>query len=318
MKKKMLLLLLVIVFFLGLTISLTGANAAVEDELGDLIFYEKDGAIWEVSIVSGLKWKIIDHGYFPKLSKDGLKLAYYNKNMKPAVYDLATETSTVISKTAVPTANMQPTWSISGKYLVVNGHTSTNNMFSVINMNGKEKVSFFAVGDVYWINDNELVYTSLHNVDTPRPRGDGGGDAFGVSKINVKTGKATILLTPNQMIDYQLFDVKDGKIRLTKFVATMQADWESDNLEMTYWRMNKKGKNLQKTSKIVAWDDKIADALPKAYKNYLVDDFGAYQNTNWRIFTLRKNFDSDSVIYIMYYPYKEALNKIAKGDFPSW
>ena len=132
------------------------------------------------------------------------------------------------------------------------------------------------------------------------------------------TGKITVLLEPSQLTDYLLFDVKGGKIRVYKYVAIQQANWVNWNVETTYWKINKNGKNIKVTNKLVSWEDKILDILPNKYQDYLVIDYGAYQNTNWRLSTLRKAYNTDSVIYIIHYPHKDTLNKIVKGDFPTW
>lgn len=306
-----------IVFLFGLTVSFAKAENVVDEQPGDLVFYEKDGFIWEADLMSDTKFKLF-RGHMPKLAQNGEKIAYYNKDMKPAVYNLATSTHVVLNETVMETANMQPVWSPSGKFLVVNSHTSTNNTFVVLNKKGIEKVTFDAIGSVFWINDNALVFTSMHSVATPRPRGDGGGNAFGISKINVKTGKITVLRTPDQNTDYQLFDAKSGKIRFIKSVANDQTDWEMGDLMLTYWRMNKNGKNLKEIGKLVSFADKIADILPNAYKDYYVDDFGAFQNTKWRLFTLKKNIDSVPMIFIMHYPHADTLTSVLRGYFPTW
>lgn len=314
MKRRILLLSLGVIFVGCLITSL--AKAQDDDQPGNFIYYEKNGFVWQTDLLAGMKFKLFK-GHMPKLSPNGMNLAYYNKNMRPAIYTLETENNKAIYK-ATETANRQPVWSPSGKYLVVCGHTSTNVMYSVITMSGKEKIAFNAIGDVSWINDKELVYTSMHEVGEPRPRGDGGGNAFGITKVNVKTGKETVLLTPAQLIDYRLFDVKGGKIRLVKTEVTEQADWTTGNWTETYWKMNKNGKNLKEISELKTWEEKIAAKLPNVLKDYSVVDYGAFMNTKWRLFTLRKDYKADPVIYIMHYPHKDTLNKIVKGDFPTW
>lgn len=317
MKKKILLFLLGIVFLCGLTISSAKAEVIVDEQPGDLIFYEKDGFIWQISFMTQITTKLVK-GSMPKLLNNGKKLLYYDKDMQPAVYNLATFNHKVIYEASFETANMQPIWSPSGKYLIVNSHTSTNNTFTVLTKKGDYKTTFEAIGTVYWINDNALVYTSMHAVETPRPRGDGGGMAFGITKINVKSGKTTVLLMPDQSTDYQLFDVKEGKVRFIKFVATSESDWVNGTSTMTYFRMNKNGKNVKSTKKLIPWSNKIADILPSIYEGYIVEDFGAFKSTKWRLFTLSKNFDSVPMIFIMHYPHKDTLNSIVKGYFPTW
>lgn len=312
--KKIILFLLGIVFLCGLAVS--PVKAQIDEQPGDLIYYEKNGYIWVADLLTDMKFRLFK-GHMPKLSTNKEKVAYYNGNMKPAVYDVQTSYHKAISS-SVETANMQPVWSPNGKYVVFNGHTSTNNMFVVLNQKGKEKASFDAIGSIYWINDEVLVYTSMQTVSTLRPRGDGAGMAFGITKLNVKTGKNTVLQMPDDLNDYSLFDVLDGKIRYIKYTVQTQEDWENGNWTLSYYRMNKYGKNLEAVKELVYWSERIKNVLSDKYENYMINDFGAYQSTKWRLFTMQKSLDSDIVIYTMHYPHKNTLSRILKGDYPTW
>ncbi|MDD3887908.1 MAG: hypothetical protein PHN19_03985 [Patescibacteria group bacterium] len=313
--KKIILLLFGIVFLCGLTVSFAKAEV-IDEQPGDWIYYEKNGYIWVADLLTDMKFKLFK-GHMPKLSVNKEKVAYYNGNMKPAIYNVLTGHHRAISS-SIETANMQPIWSPSGKYIVFNGHTSTNNMFVVMTNKGKEKVTFEAIGDAYWVNDEVLAYTSMHSVPTLRPRGDGGGNGFGISKINVKTGKITVLQMPNDLTDYLLFDVLGGKIRYIKYVVESQAGWESGDWVLSYYRMNKYGKNLEVVKELVYWSERIKNVLSDRYENYMINDFGAYQSTKWRLFTMQKSLDSDIVVYTMHYPHKNTLSRILKGDYPTW
>lgn len=212
-------------------------------------------------------------------------------------------------------------FSPTGKYLVVGAHISTYDTKTIITRSGKKLISFKTLAnDFRWLNNKTIVYTSFHNVGPERPRGEAGGQGFGISKINV-FGKNKILKKPGSTYEYRLFGLKGNKIQFIKYKVKSADDWKYNwKIKKSYFKMNKSGKGVKKTKMLVPWSQKIKKILPDKYKIYQIFDKGGLrQDTNWRLLILNKTYDvQNEKIYVLYYPQAETLLKVTNGSNPSW
>jgi hypothetical protein len=305
------------------------------------VVFEKDDYIWSISVVTKEKTKIAK-GNFPALSeKIGApspslgqnEVAYIlteenshfdAKTDKPGIYIynfLSDETKYI--NYPVSDTTLQLTWSPNGKYLLVGTHISTYDTKTLITRKGKIKMSFITPnGNQFrWFGKNKIIYTSFHDVDPLRPRGEGGGMGFGISKITYK-GKNKILKKPNALTDYIFFGMVDGnKIGFIKWRVALADDWSnSAKIKTSYWEMNLNGKNIKKAKKLVSWEQKIKKALPEKYENYQVIDYGSPSyEIDYRLFVMNKGYDvEDEEIYIMKVSKPNTLKKLSDGYTPSW
>lgn len=333
--KKFLWLGAVLFFIAALFVPLTKTHALDPEAV---VAYEADDYIWEINVATKNKIKI-GKGNFPGMSDkfSAPSQAYAHNEIAYVltkenshfdaktdkegiyIYNSSSGNTTYINYPVADTTD-QVMFSPSGKYLLVGTHISTYETKTLITRKGKIKMSFKLVGEQFrWINDNKIVYTSLHNVVPVRPRGTGGGSGFGISKITTK-GKVTVLKTPNALTDYLLFGMDGNKIQFIKHKTAKQDDWKYDNYKTSYWKMNQNGKNVKKTYKLVAWEKKIKNALPKKYKNYQVFDYGApLYEIDYRLFVMNKGYNvNDEEVYVMKVFQPDTLKKLTKGHTPSW
>lgn len=311
------------------------------------IAYEANDYVWLIDGDTKEKTKI-GVGNFPALSDNMTttselaknEVAYVlrkeNSHFKAGkkegiyIYNVATKKKKYVKYNVSDVTN-QLVWSPDSKYLLVGTHTSTFDTKTLITRKGKKKMSFKTIGNQFiWLlgDDNgvpvltkKIIYTSLHKVTPVRPTGVGGGSGLGISSVSF-AGKTKILKKPTALIDYNFFGLDMDRIQFIKSKVVEQDDWHyNSKIEKSYWTMNMKGKNVKKTSKLVAKSIKIANHLPKKYKDYSVTDYGApIWNIDFRLFTLEKDIETagDEVIYVMQLPHKNTLTKIIKGNNPSW
>lgn len=317
MKTKLLLAAFVILSFCFLKIDSVLATTE-NDFYGGVIYYEQDGKIMENILAAGLKEEI-GEGKLPALSKNGKWLVYYNNDNYPVLYNTETEEKTVFEELQCEPVS-QPVWSPGNKYFTIESHTSTSNSEAILNKQGEIITSFMTVDDFYWWNKNIIIYTSLHDVDQPRPRGDGGGSGFGISKLNVKKVKTTILRSPSELVEYRLEALKNAKLIYTKYEVADYEGWrELTDQTLTYWKMNKNGfhtLNLEALPKTGA--ELIADTVGDQFGEDTITDFGKYHKSHWRLFTVRDEETSDVVIYVVHINDASSLFKVDDGDDPTW
>ncbi|MFH1781523.1 MAG: hypothetical protein ABH835_02840 [Patescibacteria group bacterium] len=302
------------------------------------IVYEHNDYIWLIDGDTGKKSKI-SKGNFPALSdtvnidpelaknKVAYVLTKENSHFQEGnkegiyIYNIATDKKKYVNYGVNDLTN-QVVWSPNGKYLLIGTHTSTFDTKTLITQKGKKKMSFKTIGNQFgWsLASDRIFYTSLHNVTPPRPRGEGGGLGYGISKTTF-FGKKTLLKKPTALVDYTFYAVGE-EIQFTKYKVVEQDDWyHNSKIKKRYRTMNMKGKNVKKTNKLEAPADRIADALPKKYKDYSVIDFGGPMwNIDFRLFVLDPDVEvsGDEAIYVMQLPHSDTLTKITNGNNPSW
>lgn len=325
--KKLIMLLSSLALLLGIIFIASPVNADSEFYPGT-IYYEKDGVIIENILAAGLKNEI-GNGSLPAVSPNGKYLAYYDTSNYPVIYNIKKGTKKTLKNLESSPAN-QPVWSPNSKYFTIESHTSTNNYETIINKKGKIITSFYTLGDFYWWNSKKLIYTTLIDpvadlniIDGEyRPRGDSGGDWYGVARLNIFSENNytnTVLLIPDEYTDYQVFDIKNNKIRYSKTTVDEYNDWyNAVDQTLSYGKMNINGNNLKTISQPKTWEEKISEDLPAEYANYIVSDFDSFNANHWRLFTLRETYDSDANIYVIYLKSPETMFMVDTGENPTW
>lgn len=311
---------------LGLVILSAQQTKASEYNYPGTVYYEKDGVIIQNILAAGLKTEI-DNGSFPAVSPNGKYLAYYDSSNYPVVYNIKKGTKKTFKNLESNPAN-QPAWSPNGKYITVESHTSTNNQEAIVNKKGKVIATFETIGDFYWWNSKNIIYTALIspeelNSSAPyRPRGDAGGNWYGIAKLtlqNSQTLSTTILMVPDEFTDYQLFDIKNKKIRFIQTTVTEYNDWyDTANQTISYGKINKNGNHLTNISQPKTWEEKISEDLPVEYADYIITDYDSFNANHWRLFTLRETYDAEADIYAMYLKSPETMFRIDTGENPTW
>ncbi|MFA6027674.1 MAG: hypothetical protein WC752_02000 [Patescibacteria group bacterium] len=305
-------------FFFGCVAILPALASEVYDNYGGIIYYEQDGVIIQNILAAGLKEEI-GEGTLPSLSKNGKWLVYYDNDNYPVLYNTETEEKTVFEDLQSEPVS-QPVWSPGNKYFTVESHTSTSEYESVVNKKGEVVASFMTVDEFAWKNKNVIFFTSMNDVEPPRPRGDGGGEGFGVSKLNVKNNTLTDLRMPSEFIDYTFDSIKNAKIVYTKYEVTDYEQWrELEDQTVTYWKMNKNGSHTFSLATLPETGEHlIAATLGDQYDEDKINDFGKYHNTSWHIFTLRDENSENPEIYIVHLDDASSLFKVDDGDAPTW
>jgi len=327
MKTKYIIKLILCFFVITGIVSLFSSVQAEEyNYYPGTIYYEKDGVIIENILAAGLKTEIAN-GTLPAVSPNGKYLVYYDTSNYPVIYNIAKGTKKTLKDLESTPAN-QPVWSPNSKYFTIESHTSTNNQETIINKSGKVIGTFETIGDFYWWNSKKIIYTALItpeelNSSSPyRPRGDAGGAWYGIAKLAIKNNQelsTTILMIPDEFTDYQLFDIKNQKIRFSKTVVSEYNGWYNTNEQtVTYEKINKNGYNLKNIDQPKTWEEKISEDLPAEYTNYSIRDFGGSAGNHWRLFTLQEDSDSDTEIYITRLKMPETMFRVDAGEFPSW
>lgn len=334
--KKILIIGVAVIFAVSLMAVFAAKTHALDPDAR--VVYEKDDYVWSINVATQAKTKI-GKGNFPALSAK-INAPSPSAGQNEVAYVLTKDNEHFDAKTdkegiyiynfssgktdyinyAVSDLTSQLTWSPTSKYLLIETHISTYDTETLITRKGKELMSFRTSGSFRWLSDKRIVYTSFYDVTPLRPRGEGGGAGFGVSKIT-SWGKNTILKKPDALTDYQFWGFDGDLIQFTKYKVAKQDDWyHTEKIKKSYWKMNQEGKNVKKTYKLVSWSKKIKDALPNKYKNYQVIDYGApMYEIDYRLFVMNKGYNvEDEEIYVMKVSQSDTLEKLSKGHTPSW
>ena len=281
------------------------------------LFYENKGEIWQFNPRSNLTKKIIQ-GKCPVISPNKRKIAYI-RNSGVYIFDLLVQKEKLLKQYPEDFPVSHLSWSPDNKYLVVDTGTSPVRGKTIIDVsNQKEILSFTTLDDAYgWISNNEIVFTDLQKVSEPRPYG--GGEGCGIAIINLK-GEKKILKNATDKKDYSFLQIIDGKIYFSLTKVESNEGWgDKSKQTISYWMMDKSGKNLIKTKKVETLKEKIKKSLPSNYKvSFVREAVPLNKNENWVVFVLDQGSGSESEIFIMNLKEPESIKKIGKGICPSW